>query len=84
MITGTIDCNADEQASSARGVERDLDMFNALTFMFCHAAPRPYADVVVSCFSFGNMMSNRGPGLMKANCPHSPCSAGFLVTLRPH
>ena len=45
MITGTIDCNADEQARSARGVQRDLDMFKALTFMFFYAGMKLNADV---------------------------------------
>ncbi|KAF3843181.1 hypothetical protein F7725_002030 [Dissostichus mawsoni] len=51
MITGTIDCNADEQASSACGVQRNLDMFKALTFMFFYAGMKLNADVAGSWLS---------------------------------
>lgn len=44
MIAGTIDCDADEQARSACGIPRNLDMFKAPAFMLFYAGMKLNAE----------------------------------------
>lgn len=68
MITGTIDCNADEQASSARGVQQNLDMFKALTFMFFYAVMKLNSDVGGSWLSLRKHDVKQRACSVKVNC----------------
>ena len=67
MITGTIDCNTDEQARSARGAQRNLDMFKALTFMFFHAGMKLNSDVAGSWLSLKKHDVKQRAWLAKVN-----------------
>ena len=67
MITGTIDCNTDEQARSARGAQRNLDMFKALTFMFFHAGMKLNSDVAGSWLSLKKHDVKQRAWLVKVN-----------------
>lgn len=83
MITGTIDCNADEQANTARGVQRNLDMFKVLTFMFFHAGMKENADVGGSWLSLRKHDVKQRGSLVKVKRSSAPPSlSSFGISQR--
>lgn len=83
MITGTIDCNTDEQASTACGTQKNLDMFKALTFMFFvffYAGMKLNSDVVGSWLSLREHDVKQRAPLVKVSYSRSGPSVSLCET----